>query len=152
MAGALGFGAGDVGDVPSAQRGTELGFLLTDFVTQALLLLHDLAVFDGVFGTESRGALEHHVFEEVGDAGHAGLFIGRTHMGDPSAGDPRFTGTLHQQQFHAVGQGLLGDWNLLGQSYPSDTDRKDSPKKAPAPPLGFQHRRHHVAKDAVPAP
>jgi len=132
VTGALGFRAGDVGDIPSAQRGPELGLLETDFVTQALLLLHDLAVLDGIFGAQGRGALEHHVFKEMGDAGHPRLFIRGPHVGHPTARDARFSGTLHHQQLHAIGEGLLVDWNLLPLSGPGDTDRNDRRQKAPA--------------------
>ena len=152
MPGALGLGASDVGDISATQGGPEFGLFNADLFAQAFLLLHDLPVLDGVFGAESRGTLEHHVFEEVSDAGHARLFVGGAHVGDPSAGNAWFTRALHHQQFHAVGEGLLGDRNLLGQSDPTDPDREDCRKNTSTPSLGSQRRRYHAPKDAAPAP
>ena len=87
-----------------------------DLVADRLLLGPILRILGGIAGADGVGALEHHVLEEVADAGDARSFVDAPHLRHPAgADDIRLVAPRHEQKLHAVGQGKLLDGHLLGQ-------------------------------------
>jgi hypothetical protein len=69
----------------------------------------------GLAGADRVGALEHHVFEEVADAGDPRPLVHAAHAGDPAgADDVGLVVAGHEQKLHAVGEGELLNLHLLG--------------------------------------
>jgi len=59
-------------------------------------------------------AFEHHVLEQMGDAGDAGAFICAADMRDPATCDGGIVVAFDHQQRHAIGEGFFHDVNFLG--------------------------------------
>ncbi len=79
-------------------------------------LRHDRGFLLVVRGADRRAALEHHVFEEVGDPGGADLLVDRADVGHPARRDGRAVVAFDHQKLHAVVQKNLldGYLGLLG--------------------------------------
>ena len=74
-----------------------------DFVADSLLFGAILRVAIGVTGADRVGPLEHHVFEEVADAGDAGPLIDAPHPRHPArTDDVGLVSPRHEQKPHAV--------------------------------------------------
>ncbi|OQA30278.1 MAG: hypothetical protein BWY56_02534 [Acidobacteria bacterium ADurb.Bin340] len=122
--------------------GTDLGIVHVGDLAPTLLLPQDVDLFPdlgldlvlevvqlriplGIARADGRGPLEHHVFEEVGQARDAGAFVGASHPGHPAAGDGGLIVPFHHQEAHAVGKGVFLDGNGLGQQRRRDNQRGD---------------------------
>ena len=85
-----------------------------DLVADRLLLGAVGRVFRGILGADRVGALEHHVLEEMADAGDARPLIHAPDPGDPAGGDRvGLVGPRHEQELHAVGERELLHRDLL---------------------------------------
>ena len=82
--------------------GAHLGFLHPHLVADAFLLSNDFHVALRILGSDGGGALEHHVFEQVSDAGDTGTFVGAADMGHPAPGYARVIVALEQEHFQPV--------------------------------------------------
>ncbi len=84
--------------------------------TELIELSHDLCLSFVVRCADGRAALEHHVFEEMGDAGGPDLLVDRPDVGDPAGRDGWALVAFDHQNFHAVVQKDLldGYLGLLG--------------------------------------
>ena len=102
-------------DFTVAIRRAHLALLLAHLIADAFLGGNDLQVFLVILGADGGRSLEHHVLEEVSDAGDAQAFIRAAGMRHPPARDGRLVVPLDQQQPHAVGQGFLDHRHLLGR-------------------------------------
>ncbi len=81
---------------------------------QLFLLGDDLKILGVVPGANRRRAFEHHVLEQMRNAGDARMFVGAAHVRHPTTGNRGIVRALDQQHAHAVGQGLLDHRHLLG--------------------------------------
>ena len=61
------------------------------------------------------GAVEHHVFEEVRDAGDAGAFVAGADFEEEIHGDVGYVVILLDEDFHSVGEGVGFDVGGLGR-------------------------------------
>ncbi len=91
-------------------------------------------------GSQRLGALEQHMFEQMG---HAPGFAGFVHRSDADGdigGEGRRIVTFHQQQFQPIGEGVFAD--LLGQGRGSDRRRQpqDENQRQTANRESFRHR------------
>lgn len=90
---------GEEGEAAFGEFGEDLGPVASDFVGGEGVVLgaHGVEFFVDLLGVEGGGAFEHHVFEEVGDAGDVGGFVARA-------------GFHHEADGGGVGGGVdLGD-------------------------------------------
>ena len=110
----------------------QLLVLLLHGAEDAVQAVQDLLLLGIVRRADGPGALEHHVLEEVGDAGDAGPLVGAAHAGHPPGGDGGGVVALHHEQPQAVGQGHLldRDVGLLGGQGEGDGQQQDD---QPAP-------------------
>src|SRR6185295_2062568 len=92
-----------------------------------------------VLRPESGRAFEHHVLEEMGNAGDAGPFVGAADVGHPAAGDGRIVVALDHEDAKAVGQSLLDDIDFFCQSM-RKTGRKKSDKAEESPSTAWRER------------
>jgi hypothetical protein len=107
------FGFGEIVDLAPPQPLPQQAHLGAHGLAQLLLLGDQPEIGGEVLGPQDVGALEHHVFEEVGEAGDAGPFVDRAQVSHPAGGDGGGVVALHQESPHAVGQGVLPDlWGL----------------------------------------
>jgi hypothetical protein len=91
------------------------GFSLAHLVAQLFLPGDDAQILLVIGGAERGRAFEHHVLEQVRDAGDAGPLVRAARVGHPTAGDGRVIVSLHEQHTHAVGKLFFDDGNFLGQ-------------------------------------
>ena len=127
------FRLGHVVDLAAPQGQPHLGLLPAHGVAHHFLLINDLGVALGIARADGRRALEHHVLEEVRDAGDAGALVDAADARHPSAGDGRRVVPLDHEQFHAVGERALINRHLLRlakrHSGESDCQAKRLPKR-----------------------
>ena len=120
------FRLGQVIDFAPPQGQTHFTLLQAHGIAHLLLLFDDLGVALGIARANGRRTLEHHVLEEVRDAGDARPLVHAADARHPAAGDGGRAVSLDHQQFHAVGEGAFLDRYLLRQTgrQTSETDRQ----------------------------
>ena len=107
---------------------------LVDRVAEPLLLSPILCIPLGIAGADRVGALKHHVFEKVADAGDARPLVDTAHTGHPAGADHiGLIAAGHEQKLHPVVEGELLDLNLLGGRRHRSSDRHQARRQ--------QHRR-----------
>jgi hypothetical protein len=115
MRGVFASGLGDVVDLATAVGGAQLGDLGAHVLHHRFLLVDQLRVQRVVAGADDVRALEHHVLEQVGDAGDARALVRRADVGDPAARHRGREMTRHQQHAHAVVEHVLLDRGGCGR-------------------------------------
>ena len=78
------FGIFGVGDLALAKPGGQRLLFFAQLGLYAVQLQIELQILFDVLGPDRLGAFEHHVLEQVRDAGDAGMLIHRADLGDPS--------------------------------------------------------------------
>ena len=102
----------EVPDLAAAQLLAHHRHLRAHRLAELLLLLDQLDVLRVVLRADRLRALEHHVLEEVADAGDAGPLVHRADVGGPAGGDRGRVVLLVEQEAHAVREGDLADLDL----------------------------------------
>ena len=111
--------------IPAIQL--DLGSL--DLRPQRVELLDDLQILLDVPRPDRLRPLEHHVLEEMRDAGDAGPLVHGADLGHPAGRHVRVAGPGNQQQGQAVVEPMLDHVDLLGAGGPRQRqeDRKNPP-------------------------
>jgi hypothetical protein len=99
----------EVVDLPAPQAVAHHLELRTDLLLELLLLVDEREVGGDVLRAEGPRALEHHVFEEVAEAGDARSLVGRAHPRHPACGHGGRLVALEKQETHAISEGQLFD-------------------------------------------
>ena len=120
----LGFDLGQVLDFPAPPHRAHLRLLGAHQVADAFLLGHDLEILFVILRADGGRALEHHVLEQMRDAGDARPLVARADARDPATRDGRFIRPLDHEQTHAVGQRALDHRDLLGAERTGPTKKK----------------------------
>ena len=112
----------DVVDLAAAPGRAHLRLLGPHLVAQLLLLGDDLEVPLRVLRAERRRPLEHHVLEEVADAGDADALVDAADLRDPAGGDRRLVGALDEEELHPVREDVLLGLDFLGRGGASEEE------------------------------
>ncbi|OQC23387.1 MAG: hypothetical protein BWX68_02818 [Verrucomicrobia bacterium ADurb.Bin063] len=141
--------------------GAHLPLLLPHRLADPLLRGDNLQVARVIRGADRPGALEHHVLEEMRDAGHARPLVRAAHMRHPAPRHRRLVVPRHQQHPHPVGQVLLLHRNLLPRPRQRPRQRQGQNKPGQNPPAArraaamclklFHARAHNLNGPGPPA-
>ena len=100
-------------DLTQGEAAVEIRLSLLDLDAQAVQLVDDGEVAFDVLRPHRVRPLEHHVFEEMRDAGDPGALVYGAHLGDPAGRHVRVAGSRDEQQRQAVVELMLDDIHLL---------------------------------------
>ncbi len=120
----------EVVDFPAPVGGAHQGLFVANLSAHLFLLGDDFEVLFKILGANRRGPLEHHVLEQVRDAGDARPFVGAADVRDPAAGDGRVVVPLDHQDPEAVGQRTLQDLDLLSGNIVGLKEERQRQRKA----------------------
>ena len=102
-----------VGDLAYAQPAGERLLFLLHLALDGIEPGESLQVLVDVGGAYRAGPLEHHVLEEVGDAGDPGALIYRTDLGDPAGRDVGVAPAGNHEHLQAVLECMYFDVDVL---------------------------------------
>ena len=94
-----------------------LAFFQAHFIAHAFLRGDDFQVLLIVLSADGGRPLEHHVLEEVRNAGDAEAFVGAPDVRHPAARDGRFIVPFDQQKPHPIAEILLDDGDFLRRQW-----------------------------------
>ena len=103
-----------VAHIAEPPRRAHFGFFSAHLVADLFLLGKNFLILLVIRRANGRRALEHHVFNQMCDAGDAGAFIRTADVRDPAARDGRIIVSLDHEQSHSIAQRSFNDANFLG--------------------------------------
>ena len=104
----------DIGNFTQPQPTRQFRLFLPQFTFQLVEFQIQFCVFGGIARTNRVGPLEHHVLEQVGDAGDARPFIHRSNSRHPTGRDISRSFSRKQQNPHPIVERLFLHRQLLG--------------------------------------